>query len=387
MGAGGEGWSRPFLVSRSYLQNEAHLGYAVTFHAAEGRTVDSAIAVFSGEEDRQAAYVALSRGRENNEAYVIAGWRIADPRPGPRPAPELARAERLDLERAGLGDTPQVSSEQVTAEQVLAQCLGRDGRQLSATDTRAAEWSDADRLDVLGVQWQHVSRDAAERRYQAAVRAVLTQEEARQVLADPAVTWLWRTLREAEAAGADGAAAVRRAAASGAFTDAGSVARVLDWRIRQAVDGMPARAAGSWASQVPQTGDPDTGRYAAELAGAMEDRQRRLGEHVAEHPPAWADAFGPVPEHPLDRAAWEHKAGQVAAYREMWGWTHPAEPIGPRPGPHSPEARQAERPRCPACASHSTRTGRWPRQTRRMRQQNLSPYAASAAGPPTSRKR
>ena len=37
--------------------------------------------------------------------------------------------------------------------------------------------------------------------------------------------------------------------------------------------------------------------------------------------------------------AWEHKAGQVAAYREMWGWTHPAEPIGPRPGPHSPEAR------------------------------------------------
>jgi hypothetical protein len=338
-GRGGEGWSRPFLVSRSYLQNEAHLGHAVTFHAAEGRTVDSAIAVFSGEEDRQAAYVALSRGRENNEAYVIAGWRIADPRPGPRPAPELARAERLDLERAGLGDTPQVSSEQVTAEQVLAQCLGRDGRQLSATDTRAAEWSDADRLDVLGVQWQHVSRDAAERRYQAAVRAALTQEEARQVLADPAVTWLWRTLREAEAAGADGAAAVRRAAASGAFTDAGSVARVLDWRIRQAVDGMPALAAGSWASQVPQTGDPDTDRYAAELAVAMEDRQRRLGEHAAEHPPAWADALGPVPEHPLDRAAWEHKAGQVAAYREMWAWTHPAEPIGPRPGPHSPEAR------------------------------------------------
>ena len=35
---------------------------------------------------------------------------------------------------------------------------------------------------------------------------------------------------------------------------------------------------------------------------------------------------------------WEHKAGQVAAYREMWGWTHPAEPISPRPGPHSPEA-------------------------------------------------
>jgi TrwC relaxase/AAA domain len=339
--SGRESWSRPFLVSRSYLWNEAHLGYAVTFHAAEGRTVDSAIAVFSGEEDRQAAYVALSRGRENNEAYVIAGWRIADPRPGPRPAPELARQERLDHEHAGIGDAqqPRLTREGITTEQVLAQCLGRDGQQLSATDTRAAEWSDADRLDVLGVQWQHVIRDAAEHRYQAAVRAALTEEEARQVLADPAATWLWRTLREAEAGGLDGAAAVRRAVASGPFTDAGSVARVLDWRIHQLTDGMPALAAGSWTSQVPQTGDPDTDRYAAELAEAMTDRQRRLGEHAAEHPPAWAHAVGPVPEHPLDRAAWEHKAGQVAAYREMWGWTHPAEPIGPRPGPHSPEAR------------------------------------------------
>jgi AAA domain/TrwC relaxase len=337
--SGRERWSAPFLVSRSYLWNEAQLGYAVTFHAAEGRTVDSAISVFSGEEDRQATYVPLSRGRENNEAYVIAGWRIADPRPGPRPAPELARAERLDLEHAGLCDTQaRPAREEVTAEQVLAQCLGRDGQQLSATDMRAAEWSDADRLDVLGVQWQHVSRDAAEHRYQAAVRAALPGEEAWQVLADPAVTWLWRTLREAEAAGLDGAAAVRRAVASGPFTDAGSVAKVLDWRIRQLTDGMAALATGSWTSQVPRTGDHDVDRYASELAEAMTDRQRRLGEHAAEHLPAWAHALGPVPEHPLDRAAWEHKAGQVAAYREMWGWTHPSEPIGPRPGPHSPEA-------------------------------------------------
>ena len=339
--SGRERWSAPFLVSLSYLRNEAHLGYAVTFHAAEGRTVDSAIAVFTGEEDRQAAYVAMTRGRENNEAYVIAGWRIADPGPGPRPAPELARQDRLDHERAGLDASRGAGPggrQDMSAEQILAQCLDRDGQQLSATDTRAAEWSDADRLDVLAVQWQHVTRDAAQHRYQAAVRAALTEEETRQVLADPAVTWLWRTLREAEAAGLDSAAMVHRAAAAGPLTDAESIAKVLDWRIRQHTDGMPALAARPWTSQVPQTGAPDTDRYAAELAEAMDDRQRRLGEHAAEHLPAWAHALGPVPEHPLDRAAWEHKAGQVAAYREMWGWTHPAEPIGPRPGPRSPEA-------------------------------------------------
>ena len=342
--AGLEQWSAPFLVPTGYLWNETHLAYAVTVHAAEGRTVDSGIAVFTGEEDRQATYVAMSRGRDNNEAYVIAGWRIADPKPGPEPAPELARQERLDREHAGLdtGQDAQAGRRHepgMTAEQILAQCLDRDGQQLSATDTRAAEWSDADRLDVLGVQWQHVSRDAAQHRYEAAVRAALTDEEARQVLADPAATWLWRTLREAEAAGLDGAGLLRRTAASGPLTDAESVAKVLDWRIRQHTDGMPALAVRPWSSQVPQTGDPDTDRYATELAAAMDDRQRRLGEHAAEHPPAWAHGLGPVPEHPLDRAEWEHRAGQVAAYREMWGYTHPAEPIGPRPGQHSPEAR------------------------------------------------
>ena len=112
----------------------------MTFHAAEGRTVDSGIAVFTGEEDRQATYVALTRGRENNEAFVIAGWRIADPKPGPEPAPELARQERLDREHAGLDAAGRRqehgTNQEMTAEQILAQCLDRDGQQLSATDTR-----------------------------------------------------------------------------------------------------------------------------------------------------------------------------------------------------------------------------------------------------------
>lgn len=138
---GRQQWSVPFDLSRTYLWNETHLAYAVTFHAAEGRTVDSGIAVFPGEEDRHSTCVAMTRGRENNEAYVIAGWQIADPRPGPVPAPELARQARLDRERAGLNPGPDAQPEtrwEVTAEQILAQCLDRERQQMSATDTRAA---------------------------------------------------------------------------------------------------------------------------------------------------------------------------------------------------------------------------------------------------------
>jgi hypothetical protein len=340
---GQEKWSAPFLLSQMYLRDETHLAYAVTFHAAEGQTVDSGIAVLTGEEDRQAVNVALTRGRDRNEAWVITGWRLADPAPGTRSAPELSRHDRLAAERAGLAPGPPPrrppAEPEVTAEELLAACLARDGRQLAATDTREAEWSDADRLDVLGVQWQHVVREAEQRRYEATVREALTEEQARQVLNDPAATWLWRALREAEAAGLDGPDTLRRAVASGQLADAESVAKVLDWRVRQQIAGMPAVAARPWLEQVPVTGDADMDRYGRELAAAMDDRQRRLGEHAAEHQPAWTRALGPVPGHPLDRVEWEHRAGQVAAYREMWGYTHPRDPIGPRPGQHSPEAR------------------------------------------------
>ncbi len=340
--SGEELWSAPFLLSRDYRREDAQLAYAVTFHSAEGQTVDSGIAVFTGEEDRQAVNVAMTRGRDRNEAWVIGGWRIADPGPGPLPAAELARYDRRVLEAAGreagsgraVGGVP-------LAEEVLGQCLGRDGQQLSATDTREAAWSDADRLDVLGVQWQEVVREAERGRYEAAVRDVLGEGQAREVMGDPAATWLWRSLREAEAAGFEGADVLRRAVAGGSLEDAESVAKVVDWRVRQQIAGVPAVAARAWSEQVPVTGAAEMDRFARELAAAMDERQRRLGEYAAEYQPAWVAGLGAVPEHPLDRADWEQRAGVVAAYREMWGWGHPCEAIGPRPGQHSADARAA----------------------------------------------
>src|SRR6266704_1861581 len=60
--------SRPFLYAG---YGSAELGYAVTDHVAQGRTVTAGLAVIAGTEDRQHAYVALSRGTEANLAYVF----------------------------------------------------------------------------------------------------------------------------------------------------------------------------------------------------------------------------------------------------------------------------------------------------------------------------
>ena len=80
---------------------DAELGYAVTDHVAQSRTVTAGLAVIAGTEDRQHAYVALSRGTDTNMAYVFTvSPKLADPVPGPRPAPELARYDRITAERA-----------------------------------------------------------------------------------------------------------------------------------------------------------------------------------------------------------------------------------------------------------------------------------------------
>ena len=74
----------------------------------------------------------------------------------------------------------------------------------------------------------------------------------------------------------------------------------------------------------------------------MDDRTRRLGQHTAQTAPAWAiTALGPVPADPAARRDWEHKASSIAAYREIYGYDHPGDPIGPEPSHDAPDQRAA----------------------------------------------
>ena len=115
---------------------ECELGYAVTDHVAQSRTVHAGLAVITGTEDRQHAYVALTRGTDTNIAYVFTlSPKIADPAPGPRPAPELARYDRLTVERSGEPADEGQTDGTGDALGVLSDVLERDGQQLSALQT------------------------------------------------------------------------------------------------------------------------------------------------------------------------------------------------------------------------------------------------------------
>jgi ATP-dependent exoDNAse (exonuclease V) alpha subunit len=79
-------WTDRHFLFADYKNSE--LGYAVTDHTAQGRTVHTGLAVITGTEDHQHAYVALTRGTDINTAYVFSiSPKHADPVPGPARLP------------------------------------------------------------------------------------------------------------------------------------------------------------------------------------------------------------------------------------------------------------------------------------------------------------
>ena len=117
---------------------------------------------------------------------------------------------------------------------------------------------------------------------------------------------------------------------------------VIDARLRRRTGALVPRPAGPWSAQLPAIADPERRGYAAQIAAAMDARKDRIGEHAAEHSLPWAvNALGPVPEHPVDRLDWQQRAASIGAWRELSGYAHSADPIGPEPATAAPDIRAA----------------------------------------------
>jgi conjugative relaxase-like TrwC/TraI family protein len=320
---------------------DAELGYAVTDHVAQGRTVHTGLAVITGTEDRQHAYVALSRGTDVNSAYVFTtSPKLADPAPGPRPAPELARYDQIHSERDGVrapGPRPAPSGK---ALGVLAGVLERDGQQHSATQTRQQALADADHLALLHAIWITETTPARQQRYRDLLMSAVPPSHRSQP--SHQARWLFRTLRAAELAGLDPAQVLADAIGERDLTGSRDIAAVLDARIRWRLGALVPRPAGAWSAHVPAISDPERRAYVTELAALMDARKDRIGEHAAEHTLPWAvNALGPVPEHPADRLDWQRRAAAIGAWRELSGYQHPTEPLGPEPAAAAPDLRAA----------------------------------------------
>lgn len=344
-------------LPRSYVTEHLTLAYASTVHAAQGRTVDTSHALLDEAAARESAYVALSRGREANYAYLVA-----------QRDPDAHEAERLDS----------------TAAARMAGVLGNVEARNAAEIERRIGARDGASLAWIGTQWDEVSKDSARARYTAQLGQVLDEDAVEALTAEAGWPRLVRAVREAELAGHNSEALLTAAIEGRSLADAEQMSDVLRYRVRVlAGDRTPEQQVevGQWTALAPPVDGP-VGQFSHELAVLAEDRQAALGQQLLDAPPGWAvEQLGPVPteadtaldvtaeptvdqavdqttEHVagngggvLDtvrahvdawaeqvgerleaaRAAWARRAGAVAAYRELRGIAEDATSIGAAP--------------------------------------------------------
>jgi hypothetical protein len=338
-------WAEDTFTYRGYAT--ADLSYGATAHTKQGKTVTATIALVTGNESAEWLYSAMTRGARSNIACVFTqpSDDPAEQSARTRTAPELARAELVDAERAARPlPAQQAASDPAArdAQAVLADITSRRSAEMSATTMGKRNLANADHLAHLNAIWQGETTALAVDRYRQTIREALPAEWASDPLDSAQATWLWRTLRQAEAAGLDARDVARRAVEGRSLTGTRDLAAVIDARIRKDHPVMVPAQWRTWAEQVPEIPDAEQKDYLAKVASAMDARKQRLGAFAAQAQPAWAiEAAGPVPTDPAQRLEWEGRVSHVGAYRELYGWDHRSEPVGPEPSGDTPEKRAA----------------------------------------------
>ena len=298
------------------------------------------LAVITGTEDRQHAYVALSRGTGTNMAYVFTvSPKLADPMPGPRPAPELARYDRITAERAV--QPAAAAAETRDALAVLAGVLDRDGQQLSASQTRQQALADADHLAILHAIWTDQTTPAREQHYRDLLAAHLPPEHRRRArppgpmaVADPA------RRRTGRPGPQRGPGRCDRRTGPGRGPRPGRCHRrphPVPARRPRPSPGGPVVGPGPRHRRPRTPRLPDRDRRADGRPQGPHRRARRPSTPCPGRSPPWARC----PTTRRTGPDWQRRAASIGAWRELSGHRDPADPIGPEPVAAAPDLRAA----------------------------------------------
>jgi conjugative relaxase-like TrwC/TraI family protein len=308
------------LLDAGYVGAHVQLEYAGTVHAAQGGTRGAAHAIISERTCRQALYVALSRGVEENRAYVICNRPEGADMDGPSQDPLSVLAAIME------GND---HSEELAA---------------IAVQERAAEQVRS--LATLFPIWQDLVTAVSRERWRAAVALACGEDAAATMLASDAWPTLAARLWVIDAAGVDSAVSLSRAAAARPLAGAEDVAAVLHWRLRHVEAAAAPMLAGTFTEISPSGVDELAGAI-AQVAAAMDARSDELAARVEAQQPAWAAGLGSRPDggDTAGRQDWRRRAGIVAGYREAFGLDATGDedsldPIGPLPAAGRPDALQ-----------------------------------------------
>ena len=207
----------------SYVAASVELGYASTIHRAQGATVDTAHALVGSSTDRAGAYVALTRGREENRLYVSLG----EGQKRDEVLEQIASAYERDLTVHESVDA--VRAEHHNVADLIAQ--HEDISELAVQKVMAAAVQEG-----MGRVSEHPVRDGASGMVTHHAPADAATDAA-EVLSSEAWGALAHELGEAVREGFDPADLVERAYGRRALHDEGASARdaaaVMAWRVGQ----------------------------------------------------------------------------------------------------------------------------------------------------------
>ncbi|NHN54342.1 relaxase domain-containing protein [Calidifontibacter sp. DB0510] len=297
------------VLPASYVAEQVDLGYAVTGHRAQGLTTDSAHVLVESTTTRENLYVAMTRGRQSNQAYVI----LDRPDDHAHPHP---------------GDNPDA-----TARTVLHGVLQHTGAELSAHETITAEQDTWGSIAQLAAEYETIAAVAQHDRWATLIRASgLTEEQSETVIESEAFGALTAELRRAEANHHDMDQLLPRLVQARGFDDADDIAAVLHHRVVRAT----ARPAGSGRTrQAPRliTGliPYADGPMSEDMRQALNDRRELIEaradavlDAALDVQAPWTQPLGTPPREARKASAWREQARVIAAYRDRYNVTDDA---------------------------------------------------------------
>lgn len=282
--------ARSLTLPADYVSKHVDLGYASTFHGAQGQTVHATYSLITGDEDRQSFYVALSRGVHRNEVFT--------PADGDGDEHNAIRPESV---------VPQ------TVVEKLEKVIQRDGAQISArTEIREANRA-RNQLARAAERYNGAVRRAAI----AAVGADRMREitrEAEKALPSISEERAWETLAShlalIELRGDDPVATLAQVASARELTSAHDVAAVLDYRLDPSGEHSMGAGPLPWLPGVPAALEqhPEYGSWlrsrlvqTADFATRVRDEARAWDVDTA---PTWALDLMDAPRLREDIAVW-----------------------------------------------------------------------------------
>ncbi|MGO4785509.1 MobF family relaxase [Cryobacterium sp. W22_MBD10_FK3] len=299
----GHRWGSAVRLPADYVKHHLELGYAVTSHRAQGITTGTAHVLVTTGMTRENLYVAMSRGREANTAFVA--------------------VDRPDI--AHIGPRPG-DDEDATAHSILCGVLQHVGAEQSAHEMIVTQQDAWGSVAQLAAEYETIAAAAQHDRWAALVRGSgLSPGQAEKAIKSSAFRVLSAELRRAEAHHFDVEGLLAHAASGPGLDDAQDIAAVLHLRIAAATSrgfgaGSPRKRPRLVVGLIPKA----IGPMNAEMRKALDERgdliDARASAVLQEGLLAgaiWTRELGALPHRPVS-PRWRQLACTVAAYRDRY---------------------------------------------------------------------